>query len=373
MRDRRRGGRVTLARRRGRAAAPRGPLRPGGRPALRLHLGLDQVDARLGPRRLALLPRGDARGRRGPALHRPADGHPRLRGHRQRRPAGARWSPSPPPRPSSTSGCPRRSLALAQAAIYLSLAPEVQRRQAARSRRRARHVREHGAARPARPPAQRRLPAAAKALGRGVGLRQPARPPGPRQRPGAPARGPRGPALLRARRRRAGAARAPAADPRARAAGIASRGACPQPDSVARDCHRAMLSVGFGSSSYLRRHADSVFTRTYPVARAARPAAPGAAGRRRGRSPRCWRRRGLRRRRARRRRLLRVRPAGAPCCARSRRLDGGETLVGIGAIDLDEDAEPDSVVDERLAGGVGRAARRGCSTRAALGRTRPAA
>ena len=42
------------------------------------------------PRRIALLPGGDARGRRGPAVHRPADGDLRLRGHRQRRPAGAR-------------------------------------------------------------------------------------------------------------------------------------------------------------------------------------------------------------------------------------------------------------------------------------------
>ena len=76
-------------RRRGRDAAQGRPLRQGRRPALRLHLGLDQVHARVGPRRLALLPRGDARGRRGPALHRAPDGHPRLRGHRQRRPPGA--------------------------------------------------------------------------------------------------------------------------------------------------------------------------------------------------------------------------------------------------------------------------------------------
>ena len=43
----------------------------------------------LGPRRLALLPRRDARGRRGPALHRAADDRARLGGRRQRRPAGA--------------------------------------------------------------------------------------------------------------------------------------------------------------------------------------------------------------------------------------------------------------------------------------------
>ena len=74
---------------RGRDAEEGGPLRQGRRQALRLHLGVDQVDARLGRRRLALLPRGDARGRRGPALHRAPDDRARLRGHRQRRPAGA--------------------------------------------------------------------------------------------------------------------------------------------------------------------------------------------------------------------------------------------------------------------------------------------
>ena len=40
-------------------------------------------------RRCRLLPRGDARGRRGRALHRAADDRARLRGHRQRRPARA--------------------------------------------------------------------------------------------------------------------------------------------------------------------------------------------------------------------------------------------------------------------------------------------
>ena len=82
-RDRRR-------RRRGRAAAQGGPLRQGRRPALRLHLGLDQGDPRLGRRRRPLLPGGDDRGRRGSPLHRPPDGDLRLRGHRQRRPAGTR-------------------------------------------------------------------------------------------------------------------------------------------------------------------------------------------------------------------------------------------------------------------------------------------
>ena len=75
--------------RRGRAPAPGAALRPPGRPPLRHDLGLDQGHPRLGPRRLALLPGGDARGRRGSALHRAADGDPGLRGHRQRRSAGA--------------------------------------------------------------------------------------------------------------------------------------------------------------------------------------------------------------------------------------------------------------------------------------------
>ena len=60
-----------------------------GDAALRLHLGLHQVDARQRPGRRRLLPRGDARGRRGRALHRAADDRARLRGHRQRRPARA--------------------------------------------------------------------------------------------------------------------------------------------------------------------------------------------------------------------------------------------------------------------------------------------
>ena len=72
-----------------RPAGPSDQLRPPGRQPLRHDLGLDQGDARLRPRRVPVLPGGDARGRRGPALHRAADGDPRLRGHRQRRPAGA--------------------------------------------------------------------------------------------------------------------------------------------------------------------------------------------------------------------------------------------------------------------------------------------
>ena len=95
----------TVAARSRRARRRHGPLRPRRRPALRHDLGLDQGDTRLGPRRVALLPGDDARGRRGPALHRAPDGDPGLRGHRQRRPAGAGRRVSPPRRRSSTSAC----------------------------------------------------------------------------------------------------------------------------------------------------------------------------------------------------------------------------------------------------------------------------
>ena len=129
------GGRGRPRDRRGRAAAQGGQLYDKRRrPALRLHLGLDQGDARLRPRRLALLPGGDARGRRGPALHRPADGDPRLRGHRQRRPAGAASSRPPPAQAVDRVGLPECALNLAQAAAYLALAPKSNASYAAISR-----------------------------------------------------------------------------------------------------------------------------------------------------------------------------------------------------------------------------------------------
>ena len=128
-------GAVTIERRRGRAAAQGGALRQGRRPPLRHDLGLDQGDARLGPGRVAALPGGDARGRRGPALHRPADGRssrartsatptrarsrwrwrPRTpwstwacrsaRSTSRRRPSTWRWRPSRTP-PTRRSGAP---------------------------------------------------------------------------------------------------------------------------------------------------------------------------------------------------------------------------------------------------------------------------
>ena len=119
-------------------------LRPSGRQPLRHDLGLDQGDPRLRPGRVALLPRGDARGRRGPALHRPADGDPRLRGHRQRRPAGARGGDRgggrrrarrPARVPSSRSPRPRSTCRSRRSRTPSS----------GRSWPRASYVREHGA------------------------------------------------------------------------------------------------------------------------------------------------------------------------------------------------------------------------------------
>ena len=63
-----------------------GALRPAGRPALRRHQRVHQVDPRLRRRRRAPLPGPDDRGGRGPALHRPAAGDPGQRGHRPGRP-----------------------------------------------------------------------------------------------------------------------------------------------------------------------------------------------------------------------------------------------------------------------------------------------
>ena len=61
--------------------------------------------ARVGPGRVAVLPGGDARGRRGRALHRAPDGRPGVRGRRQRGPAGAAGRGRRARTPSSTSAC----------------------------------------------------------------------------------------------------------------------------------------------------------------------------------------------------------------------------------------------------------------------------
>ena len=149
-----------------------------GRPPLRLHLGLDQGDARLRPRRLALLPRGDARGRRGPALHRATDGDPRLRGHRQRRPGGAVGGDR-----GRRRGRARRPARGALRARPGGDLPRRSRRSPTPPDRalggRERHVREHGAAPvPAwlrSGPLRRRLRTPAR-------LREPPRPARPRRR-----------------------------------------------------------------------------------------------------------------------------------------------------------------------------------------------
>ena len=161
-------------RRRGRHAAQGGPLRQGRRPALRLHLGLDQGHARLGPGRVAVLPRRDARGRRGRALHRPADGHPRLRGHRQRRSAGA--ADRRRGRPRDRARRPARGPVRARPGRDLPVAgAEVGRRQAGDRRGPRPHPRRRRRA-SARRPALGRLPGRRRARPRHR-LRLPARPP----------------------------------------------------------------------------------------------------------------------------------------------------------------------------------------------------
>ena len=108
-------------------------------------------------------------------------------------------------------GLPEGQFALAQAAIYLSLAPEVRQRQEGHRRRpraRPRAGREAAAGLPAERRLQRR--GAPRARRR---LRLPPRPPRPRVRAGAAARRRGRRPLLLARRRRGGAARAPGGDP----------------------------------------------------------------------------------------------------------------------------------------------------------------
>ena len=108
-------------------------------------------------------------------------------------------------------GLPEATYALAQAAIYLALAPKSNSAGSALAAARA-HIREVGAA---SPPASLRSAAypASRKLGRGIGYEYPHSAPGRDQRPGAPAGGARGPALLRAGRERARAARAAGRDP----------------------------------------------------------------------------------------------------------------------------------------------------------------
>ena len=158
-----------------RCSAARSSTTSARRPPLRHDLGLDQGDARLGPRRLALLPGGDARGRRGPALHRPADGHPRLRGRRQRRPAGARRSRSPPRTAVEHVGMPEAQLRARAGARSTCRWRRSPTPPSARSARRARTCASTAPDR-RRPTCRAPATRAPSALGRGAGLRLPARP-----------------------------------------------------------------------------------------------------------------------------------------------------------------------------------------------------
>ena len=106
-------------------------------------------------------------------------------------------------------GLPEARYALAQTAIYLALAPKSDAAGRALSAA-ERHVREHGAARRSRLAALRSPAWAGSEPDRP--LRQPARAPRPPLPTGAAPRGRRRRALLRARRGRGGARRAPAAD-----------------------------------------------------------------------------------------------------------------------------------------------------------------
>ena len=105
----RRGRRARDAARRRRGAQAAARLRQGRRRALRLHLGVDQVDPRGRRAGVGLLPGRDARGRRGRALHRAPDDRARVRGHRQRRPAGAARRGRGGARGRARRACPRRA------------------------------------------------------------------------------------------------------------------------------------------------------------------------------------------------------------------------------------------------------------------------
>ena len=113
--------------------------------------------ARQRPRRRRLLPGLDARRRRGPQVHRPPHDHLRQRGRRQRRPAGARRSPSRRSRAVEFVGMPECRINLSQAAIYLALAPKSNAAYKAVDAALA-DVRREGNAAAAAAPARRQLP-----------------------------------------------------------------------------------------------------------------------------------------------------------------------------------------------------------------------
>ncbi len=152
--------------RRGRPAAPRAHLRQAGRPPLRHDLGLDQGDARLGPRRVAVLPRGDDRGAARTRASSPggwSSSPPRTSATPTRRRCRSR---SPRRTPSSTWACPRRPTRSPSARSTSSLAPKSNAAGRALGAARALVQRARRAAAPALP-AERGLPGRGEARARG--------------------------------------------------------------------------------------------------------------------------------------------------------------------------------------------------------------
>ena len=150
------------------AQAP-APLRPQGRPALRLRLRVHQVDARRRCRRLGLLPRRDARGGRGSSLHRAPHGHPRLGGRRERGSANALVRRRRSRARARARRASRRRSSISRRPRSTSLARRSRTRPRSRSGRRARTSASTETPGRRRCSARRATPQAAKARGHGEG------------------------------------------------------------------------------------------------------------------------------------------------------------------------------------------------------------
>ena len=112
---------------RGRRPAADPPVRPRRRRPLRHRLRVHQEPSRQRRRRRAVLARGDDRGRRGPAVHRPPADHLGIRGRRATPTRAPSRSPSRPPRRLDHVGLPEAQYALAQATTYIATAPKSNR------------------------------------------------------------------------------------------------------------------------------------------------------------------------------------------------------------------------------------------------------
>ena len=281
-------------------------LRPGRRPALRRHLGVHQVGARLRRRRGAALPGPDGRGGGGPAVHRPAAGDPGVGGHRAGRPdlaarrggGGRRGGADRDARGADQPG---------PGGDPPDAGPEVQRRgrwRSTRHRRRTGRAGRTGAA----PPAGRALPRARRRSGTGKGYVYPhdaARRGGRRSstRPTPCCRGPTtGPPATAPRPGwpTSGTSSAPSSAapdptincaPTHRPAGVSGAGAHSRGVDAVRSArgHQCGTAVGSGPGSQVQR------PRAGARAPGARPAEQPLT------RPRAERRRGRGRRRARRR------------------------------------------------------------------------